>query len=602
MDDDAARFELRGLLGRGGMGRVLRAFDRASGREVALKLMPLAGRDATQLERFRREGEVTARLDHPGIVRVHSAGLLGREAYLAYELVEGARALDEAWEGQPRARRVGMVLEAARALAHAHERGVVHRDVKPGNVLVDGQGRVRVTDFGLARATGLTPLTREGALMGTPFWLAPEGFHGRPVSTSADVWALGVMLYQALTDALPFNGSTMAELGAKITSQRPLPPRELDPGVPAPLEAVCLLALEKEAARRPADAGAFAALLEDALAGRHPAGAGAAAGRLAAAALVGLAALAALLVWVLLAGPGAVETGAASSSQPSAAAPAAGGPAAEGSGEPEPPRPAVRAVGWALEPGQRTTSRLRFQIDRQVRSGQELPGVYTLDLEVTDQVREVAPTRAARLYRVERLRLDARMGVPLRLDTESEAGRRALGPFLEQPLTIVQDPRSGRILSAVGVSDARQQVLRSATDNFQSVLELVTSPLEDEVFAAGLSLLWGGLPEEGDVVEGRPWQLEGRLLPWSGKVLPFACTCTLTGQEVRARAEGLVDVPTEAGKLLTDPRLEITQRWGEGRVESARAEMHSEERWPPDGRARVHWLLEYEHGPAPRRR
>ncbi|MGE0708081.1 MAG: serine/threonine-protein kinase [Planctomycetota bacterium] len=253
-------------LGRGGVGAVLRAEETSTGRQVALKLL-LDEADAEHLERFRREGEIAARLNHPGIVRLYASAVAeGGRPLLVYELVEGASTLDERLPALPRAERLRRLLEVARALAHAHARGVVHRDVKPANVLIDAEGRARLTDFGLASAQGLDRLTRTGAMLGTPYYMSPEqlGLCEVPAGPPSDVWALGVILYEALTGERPFDGATILELTARV-ARGPRPPRRVDRSVPRALEAVCLRALSQRPAGRQPDAGAFAAELEAAL-------------------------------------------------------------------------------------------------------------------------------------------------------------------------------------------------------------------------------------------------------------------------------------------------------------------------------------------------
>ncbi|HBP21754.1 MAG TPA: hypothetical protein DEA08_28715, partial [Planctomycetes bacterium] len=174
--DLAQRYRIVGSLGAGAMGTVYRAQDLRAGREVALKLLNATGE--AQRARFQREGEITAGLVHPHVVRVFSSGVSGQVPWLAYELVPGARPLDVAFEGLDLRARVALLGEVAEALAYAHERGVVHRDVKPENVLVGRDGQVRLADFGLAKLslqqTLAVSLTRTQQVMGTPHYMAPE--------------------------------------------------------------------------------------------------------------------------------------------------------------------------------------------------------------------------------------------------------------------------------------------------------------------------------------------------------------------------------------------------------------------------------------------
>ena len=238
------RFTLRKLLGRGAMGAVWRAHDAELGREVALKLLSGAGPAEERRARFAREAQIGASLQHPGIARLHGADTAAGVPYLVLELVEGARPLDQVLPALPLRQRVELLRDAARALGHAHARGVTHRDVKPGNLLVDGQGRLKVVDFGVAAAVGNERLTRTGTVVGTPFYAAPEQLRGeRGPGPPADVWGLGVILYEALCGQLPFQGETMAELVLQVTTRRPQPPRRVAPDVPPPLEAICLRAL-----------------------------------------------------------------------------------------------------------------------------------------------------------------------------------------------------------------------------------------------------------------------------------------------------------------------------------------------------------------------
>lgn len=268
----AEQFELLGELGRGAMGVVYRARDRSLGREVALKLL-MPNHNERAIERLRREGELTARLSHPGVVTLHSAGVAGGFPYLAYELVTPARTLAAVLPSLDLPARLQILLKVSRALAHAHHRGVIHRDVKPENVLIDASGAPKVADFGLAAAQDLARLTQTGAMLGTPSFMAPEQLSMRsksPVGPPADVWSLGVMLYEMLTDELPFAADSVMDLALKIAGSDPSPPNErvanLDPGAVA----VCLKALRRDSSERYVDAGAFADDLLAVIEGRTP--------------------------------------------------------------------------------------------------------------------------------------------------------------------------------------------------------------------------------------------------------------------------------------------------------------------------------------------
>ncbi|MEZ6188574.1 MAG: protein kinase [Planctomycetota bacterium] len=259
-------FRVLERLGAGASGAVYRVVDPV-GRELALK--SLRGRlEDARLERFAREGEVTAGLKHSGIVQVHATGATELGPYLVYELVEGED-LERAWRRLDRAQLLRALVEVGHAVGHAHAHGVVHRDLKPANVLLDRAGRARVTDFGMAQVQGLERLTRTGALVGTPHYMAPEqvGARREGVSSATDVWALGVMLYRALCGRLPFEGESLVELSARIATGTFPPLRSLARDVNPALEAVCARALSSDPGARYPDGEAFAADLERALAG-----------------------------------------------------------------------------------------------------------------------------------------------------------------------------------------------------------------------------------------------------------------------------------------------------------------------------------------------
>jgi tetratricopeptide (TPR) repeat protein/predicted Ser/Thr protein kinase len=235
------RYEVVREIARGGMAVVYEAWDPELRRKVAVKVLKEA--DAARL---RREAALAARLRHPNIVAVHEVG----PDYIAMDFVEG-RTLDLA-RGDVRAR-AALLEQVARAVAAAHEAGVVHRDLKPANILVAPDGRPVLTDFGLARAEGEEDLTRTGAVLGTPHYMSPEQVRGRAkeAGPAADVWALGVLLYEAVSGRKPFDGSTALEIYDRIVRSDPAP-------LPGDLGAVALKALEKDPARRTASAGAIA--------------------------------------------------------------------------------------------------------------------------------------------------------------------------------------------------------------------------------------------------------------------------------------------------------------------------------------------------------
>ncbi|MGE0706611.1 MAG: WD40 repeat domain-containing serine/threonine protein kinase [Planctomycetota bacterium] len=271
-----ARYVLLQELGRGGMGVVHRAYDPQLRREVAIKqLIPRPGEDAAVIEarvrRFELEGRAGARLRHPHIVAVHEIGVHQGRPYLVMDMVRG-QSLDELLEREevPQRRVAELLRDVADALGHAHAQGIVHRDVKPQNVLVDAQGRALLTDFGLARDLELgSGLSQTGQVLGTPLFLSPEQAAGKPQLTSprSDVFALGGVLYYALTGEPPFLADTLLTLVKMISDDDPQPPRELSPQVSRDLETIVLKCLEKEPERRYADGAAVARELERYLSG-----------------------------------------------------------------------------------------------------------------------------------------------------------------------------------------------------------------------------------------------------------------------------------------------------------------------------------------------
>ncbi len=262
---DFGDYELLGEIARGGMGIVFRARQVRLNRPVALKVV-LSGSfaDEAEIRRFYQEAEVAAGLDHPGIVPVFEFGEHQGKPFFSMGLVEG-RSLAQAIAGGPLPARLAaeIVRQVAEAVRYAHERGVVHRDLKPANVLLDADGRPRVTDFGLAkRMASDSQLTATGQVMGTPSFMAPEQAQGEAVGPPADVYALGAILYAILTGRPPFQAANPIETLAQVVSEEPAPPRRLNREVDRDLEAICLKALEKAPKHRYATAADLAADLD----------------------------------------------------------------------------------------------------------------------------------------------------------------------------------------------------------------------------------------------------------------------------------------------------------------------------------------------------
>jgi serine/threonine protein kinase len=261
------RYRLRRLLAVGGMGAVWAAEDAVLGREVAVKVLGEALADDRRARlRLRREARAAARLAHPAIARVLDLGEEDGRPYLVMELLHGESLAARLARGGPLApaEAVGVVAAAADALDLAHRAGIVHRDVKPGNVFVTRGGEVKLLDFGIARAADETALTG-GDLLGTAAYLAPERVLGHDATPAADVYALGVLLYELLAGRPPFAGDCGAALAMAQVHAQPPPLGAVAPSVPPALAAACERALAKDPAARPPSAAALAALLRSTL-------------------------------------------------------------------------------------------------------------------------------------------------------------------------------------------------------------------------------------------------------------------------------------------------------------------------------------------------
>lgn len=261
----AGRYELREPIGSGGMARVLVAYDRTLARTVAVKLLDRDTGIPHARERFVREARMAASLSHPHAVAVYDTGTDDGTAFIVMELVDGENLAQALRRDGPMGvdAAVGVVDPVLAALGAAHDRGLVHRDVKPGNVLLGRDGSVKLADFGIAKvAEGLADLTMTGQVIGTPTYLAPEQAAGRPATAASDLYA-GVVLYEALAGHAPFRGGNA--IAVALAHQRDeVPPLDAErPGLPPALVAAVHRALAKDPADRHRDAAAFRAALKD---------------------------------------------------------------------------------------------------------------------------------------------------------------------------------------------------------------------------------------------------------------------------------------------------------------------------------------------------
>jgi beta-lactam-binding protein with PASTA domain/tRNA A-37 threonylcarbamoyl transferase component Bud32 len=259
------RYRVLQRLGSGGMADVWLAEDAHLQRRVALKVLHKRfAQDKEFVERFRREAEAAAALQHPNIVAVFDRGEFEGTYYIAMQYVEGhtlKQLIDVGLSPEQAVPQIRQVLEAAR---FAHRHGIVHRDLKPQNVIVDAEGKAAVTDFGIARA-GVSEITQTGSVMGTPHYLSPEQAQGMDTTAVSDLYSIGVMLYEALTGRVPFEGESAVAVAMKQVSQTPQRPSSINPRVSPALDAVVMRALEKDPGQRFQSADAFLAALDQAM-------------------------------------------------------------------------------------------------------------------------------------------------------------------------------------------------------------------------------------------------------------------------------------------------------------------------------------------------
>jgi serine/threonine-protein kinase len=246
------RYRIIRRIGSGGMARVFLAEDMDLHREVAIKvLQDRYNEDAQFVERFAREARAAAGLNHPNIVAIYDRGQADGSYYIAMEYLDGETLKDVILrEGPlPERRAIDIALQLLAALRFAHRREVIHRDVKPHNVMVLRDGRVKVADFGIARA-GDSEMTEAGSIVGTAQYLSPEQARGQHVGPESDLYSVGVVLYEMLTGRVPFTGDSAVAIAMKHVQEAPVPPRQIVPAIPAELEQVVLRAMAKDPSRR----------------------------------------------------------------------------------------------------------------------------------------------------------------------------------------------------------------------------------------------------------------------------------------------------------------------------------------------------------------
>ena len=249
----AERYEIDSLLGQGGMARVFRGTDRVLDRTVAIKVLsPQFADDDQFVARFRREAQAAAGLNHPNIVSVYDTGDQGDVHFIVMEYVEGRTLRDVIRSEGPllpeRAAEIGEAV--ARALSPAHQAGLVHRDIKPGNIMLTRDGEVKVMDFGIARTSTGDTLTQTAAVLGTASYLSPEQAQGHSVDTRSDLYSLGCVLFEMLTGRAPFTGDSPVAIAYKHVKEDPVPPSHLNPDVPPSLDAVVMKCMAKNPANR----------------------------------------------------------------------------------------------------------------------------------------------------------------------------------------------------------------------------------------------------------------------------------------------------------------------------------------------------------------
>lgn len=251
------RYRLKEKIGTGGMADVWLADDRELDREVAVKILhDRFAQDKEFVERFRREAQSAAGLQHPNVVSIFDRGEFGDTYFIAMEYVDGPQLKDLVKGGMSTKDAIDFTRQILNAARFAHRKGIVHRDLKPQNVLIDGEGRARVADFGIARGES-SDITATGSVMGTAQYLSPEQAQGKETTPRSDIYSIGVILYEALTGRVPFQGDSAVAVALKQVSETPRRPSAINPNVPPALDAVVMRALAKDPEARFKDADAF---------------------------------------------------------------------------------------------------------------------------------------------------------------------------------------------------------------------------------------------------------------------------------------------------------------------------------------------------------
>ena len=246
------RYEIIELVGEGAMGQVYKARDPNIDRVVAIKVIraELVSQSPKFLERFRREAQAAGRLSHPNIVTVYDAGMEGKNSYIVMEYLEGRSLADIIGDGLPPDQVIDLSLQICDALEYAHSQGLVHRDIKPENVMVLDDGRVKITDFGLARLGSAPHLTQSGLISGTPSYMSPEQIQGQQLDGRTDIFSLGCVMYEMLTGQQPFPGDNIGTVLYRIMNEEPAPSEKLDTVAPQLLKSIILRALSKSREHR----------------------------------------------------------------------------------------------------------------------------------------------------------------------------------------------------------------------------------------------------------------------------------------------------------------------------------------------------------------